>query len=142
MEREVLKALIAQRTRSNGKYISETLSTSSNLGGIATPLVDREGFPRADIDIHTTRTLRNNLRRSTLTTKPSGRIESGLLNALPSSGSSTQQPTGGMRNKDRRHRQRHRPSNISLHTWQPQGRRRLRSGHRQVRARWRSSTAM
>jgi 26S proteasome regulatory subunit N4 len=40
--------------------ISDAL-TASNLGGISGPLVDTEGFPRADVDVHTTRTLRHRL---------------------------------------------------------------------------------
>ena len=32
-----------------------------NLGGVSAPLVDAEGFPRADVDVHQTRTLRHQL---------------------------------------------------------------------------------
>jgi len=40
--------------------IVEALS-ASNMGGTSGALVDQEGFPRADIDVHTTRTLRHRL---------------------------------------------------------------------------------
>ena len=98
MDRETLKALIAQKDAIEREImeVSDALSSSTNLGGVETPLVDREGFPRADIDIHTTRTLRNKL--ATLNTDHKAlmaRIESGLLNALPATSTSSHQPTGG-----------------------------------------------
>ena len=40
--------------------ISEALR-ASNMGGVAGALVDRDGFPRADVDVHATRTLRHRL---------------------------------------------------------------------------------
>ena len=40
--------------------ISEALA-AENLGGVSGPLIDAEGFPRADIDVHLTRTLRHQL---------------------------------------------------------------------------------
>jgi 26S proteasome non-ATPase regulatory subunit 9 len=57
-----LKALIKQKDEMEREIaeISEALS-ADNLGGVSTPLVDAEGFPRADVDVHTTRTLRQRL---------------------------------------------------------------------------------
>ena len=63
--------------------ISEALS-AGNLGGVSAPLVDAEGFPRADVDVHATRTLRNRL--ACLNTDHKAlmvRIEQGLMGALP-----------------------------------------------------------
>lgn len=40
--------------------LSEALS-ADNMGGVSGPLVDREGFPRADVDVHATRTMRHRL---------------------------------------------------------------------------------
>jgi len=67
---------------------------ASNMGGVATPLVDSEGFPRADVDVHATRTLRN--RMAVLNTDHKAlmvRIEQGLV-ALHSSSPPAPQATG------------------------------------------------
>jgi 26S proteasome non-ATPase regulatory subunit 9 len=40
--------------------ITEALG-ADNMGGVSGALIDREGFPRADIDVHGTRTLRHRL---------------------------------------------------------------------------------
>ena len=63
--------------------ISEALS-ADNMGGPSGPLVDAEGFPRADIDVHATRTLRHRL--AVLNTDHKAlmtRIEAGLAAAIP-----------------------------------------------------------
>ena len=55
-------SLIAQKDAIEKEIgeIVEALS-ASNMGGTSGALVDSEGFPRADIDVHTTRTLRHRL---------------------------------------------------------------------------------
>ena len=57
-----LRALMDQKDAMEKEIvdISEALS-ADNLGGVSGPLVDAEGFPRADVDVHATRTLRNRL---------------------------------------------------------------------------------
>ncbi|KAL3909161.1 MAG: hypothetical protein SGPRY_009526, partial [Prymnesium sp.] len=40
--------------------ISEALA-AENMGGVSGPLVDAQGFPRADVDVHQTRNLRHQL---------------------------------------------------------------------------------
>jgi 26S proteasome non-ATPase regulatory subunit 9 len=40
--------------------LSDALS-ADNMGGVSGALIDREGFPRADIDVHGTRTMRHRL---------------------------------------------------------------------------------
>ena len=59
---EALRGLMAQRDaleREMGE-IAELLD-ASNMGGVSGPLVDTEGYPRADIDVHATRTMRHRL---------------------------------------------------------------------------------
>ena len=92
--RAALKALVVQRDAMEREIldIQEALS-ADNLGGVNTPIVDREGFPRADIDVHTTLTLRNKLVKLNNDHKAlMARIEAGLMGALPPLSS---QPTGG-----------------------------------------------
>lgn len=92
MEREALRALILEKDAMEKEImdLNEALSTD-NLGGVSTPVVDAEGFPRADIDVHTTLTLRNRLARLNTDHKAlMARIEQGLLGALPPS-----RPSGG-----------------------------------------------
>ena len=57
-----LRALMDEKEALESKIsdISEALS-AENLGGVTGPLVDGEGFPRADVDVHATRTLRHQL---------------------------------------------------------------------------------
>ena len=59
---EALQALIRKKDalEAEAESLTEQLS-ASNMGGISGPLVDREGFPRADVDVHATRLLRNRL---------------------------------------------------------------------------------
>ena len=59
---DALRALIARKDalEAEAALITEQL-TASNMGGASGPLVDGEGFPRADVDVHATRTLRNRL---------------------------------------------------------------------------------
>ena len=95
MDRAALKTLIAQKDAMEKEMLdlNEALS-ASNLGGVSTPVIDAEGFPRADIDVHTTLTLRNRLARLNTDHKElMSRIEQGLLGALPAQ--PRQQPTGG-----------------------------------------------
>ena len=83
--RAALKALVVQRDAMEREIldIQEALS-ADNLGGVNTPIVDREGFPRADIDVHTTLTLRNKLVKLNNDHKAlMARIEAGLMGALP-----------------------------------------------------------
>ena len=59
---EALQALIRKKDalEAEAESLTEQLS-ASNMGGTSGPLVDREGFPRADVDVHATRLLRNRL---------------------------------------------------------------------------------
>ena len=59
---EALQALMRKKDalEAEAESLTEQLS-ASNMGGTSGPLVDREGFPRADIDVHATRLLRNRL---------------------------------------------------------------------------------
>mmetsp|Transcript_8045 Transcript_8045/g.20021 ORF Transcript_8045/g.20021 Transcript_8045/m.20021 type:complete len:231 (-) Transcript_8045:223-915(-) len=59
---EALQALIRKKDalEAEAESLTEQLS-ASNMGGVSGPLVDREGFPRADVDVHATRLLRNRL---------------------------------------------------------------------------------
>ena len=81
MDRDALKALIVQKDAMEREImeISDALE-ANNMGGVRAPLVDAEGFPRADVDVHATRTLRNRL--AILNTDHKAlmqRIEQGLL---------------------------------------------------------------
>ncbi|KAL1522586.1 hypothetical protein AB1Y20_017571 [Prymnesium parvum] len=60
--RAELRALIDQKDALERQImeISDAL-TAQNMGGVSGPLVDPQGFPRADIDVHLTRTLRHQL---------------------------------------------------------------------------------
>ena len=62
MDRAALRELIAKKDRleAEAEAITEQLS-ASNMGGVSGPLIDAEGFPRADVDVHATRTLRHRL---------------------------------------------------------------------------------
>lgn len=62
MDRAALRELISKKDRleAEAAAITEQL-TASNMGGVSGPLVDAEGFPRADVDVHATRTLRHRL---------------------------------------------------------------------------------
>jgi 26S proteasome non-ATPase regulatory subunit 9 len=89
-DREALKALILQKDDLERQIveISEALQ-ASNMGGASGALVDGEGFPRADIDVHTTRTLRNKLAHLNTDHKAlMARIEAGLQGAFPAVGGS------------------------------------------------------
>jgi len=59
---EALQALMRQKDalEEEAATLTEQLS-ASNMGGASGPLVDSEGYPRADVDVHATRTLRNRL---------------------------------------------------------------------------------
>ena len=59
---EALQALMRKKDalEAEAESLTEQLS-ASNMGGTSGPLVDREGFPRADVDVHATRLLRNRL---------------------------------------------------------------------------------
>ena len=60
------------------KGIIEALG-AENMGGVTSRLVDAEGFPRADIDVHTTLALRNRLHHlNTDHRELMGQIERGL----------------------------------------------------------------
>ena len=89
MEREALKALLRDKDAMEAEMagISEALS-ADNLGGVRTPVIDAEGYPRADIDVHTTLTLRNRLARlNSDHCELMGRIEAGLRGVFtPSQG--------------------------------------------------------
>ena len=54
MDRAALKELILQKDAMEKEImdLNEALS-ADNLGGANTPVCDAEGFPRADIDVHT-----------------------------------------------------------------------------------------
>jgi len=51
-QREAIEEELATLTEALG---------AANMGGVTGALVDREGFPRADVDVHTTRTMRHRL---------------------------------------------------------------------------------
>ena len=59
---EALQALMRKKDalEAEAESLTEQLS-ASNMGGASGPLVDPEGFPRADVDVHATRLLRNRL---------------------------------------------------------------------------------
>lgn len=85
MDRVALRELILKKDAIEREIVdlSEALE-ANNLGGVSAPLVDAEGFPRADIDIHATRTMRHRLAilntdHKTLMVQ----IEAGLVNVLP-----------------------------------------------------------
>jgi 26S proteasome non-ATPase regulatory subunit 9 len=93
-QRAALKALMAQKDAIEQEIIdiSEALS-ADNMGGATGALVDGEGYPRADVDIHTTRTLRNKLASLNFDHQSiMKKIEAGLIGALPPP--SERQPTG------------------------------------------------
>lgn len=97
-DREALKALIRQKDELEKEIldISEALS-AENLGGASGALVDNEGYPRADIDIHLTRELRNKLAKLNFDHQAiMKKIEAGLIGSagLPAA-AQQQQPTGG-----------------------------------------------
>lgn len=59
---EALRGLMARRDaleREMGE-MAELLG-AGNMGGVSGSLVDSEGYPRADVDVHATRTMRNRL---------------------------------------------------------------------------------
>ncbi|KAG8462693.1 hypothetical protein KFE25_004669 [Diacronema lutheri] len=58
--KEELRSMMASM-RQLEEEISQTVAALSapGLGGLRGPLVDVDGFPRADVDVHGTRTLRN-----------------------------------------------------------------------------------
>ena len=64
IDRHVKRAEVQQEKvfalEAEAESLTEQLS-ASNMGGTSGPLVDREGFPRADVDVHATRLLRNRL---------------------------------------------------------------------------------
>ncbi len=75
--------------------LSEALG-ANNMGGVSGALVDREGFPRADIDVHTTRTMRHRL--AVLNTDHKelmAQIEAGLQSAMGGGGGGSVGGTGG-----------------------------------------------
>jgi hypothetical protein len=69
---EALQALMRKKDalEAEAESLTEQLS-ASNMGGASGPLVDREGFPRADVDVHATRLLRNQLACLTVLTRTS-----------------------------------------------------------------------
>ena len=85
--REELLALNRERSALEKEMLDLTEALQAgNMGGISTPLVDREGFPRADVDVFATRTMRHRL--AVLNTDHKAlmaRIEQGLhaLHAAP-----------------------------------------------------------
>ena len=94
MDRAALRALILQKDEIEKQImdLNDALSCD-NMGGTSTPVIDAEGFPRADIDVHTTLTLRNRLVHLNNDHKAMMlRIEHGLTGVLPPS--SSQLPTG------------------------------------------------
>ena len=85
MDRAELRALIQQKDEMEKEIMDlNDALTADNLGGVGTPVIDGEGFPRADIDVHTTLTLRNRLVRLNNDHKALMlRIEHGLTGVLP-----------------------------------------------------------
>ncbi len=60
--REALVALNREREALEKEMVDLTEALQAgNMGGVSTPLVDADGFPRADVDVHATRTMRNRL---------------------------------------------------------------------------------
>ena len=61
-DREALKALILRKDELEKQILDASEAVSAeNMGGASGALVDSEGYPVADIDIHTTRIMRNKL---------------------------------------------------------------------------------
>ena len=85
--REELLALNREREALEKEMLDLTEALQAgNMGGVSTPLVDSEGFPRADVDVFATRTMRHRL--AVLNTDHKAlmaRIEQGLhaLHAAP-----------------------------------------------------------
>ena len=62
MDREALRALDRERAALEKEMMEITDALEAgNMGGVSAPLVDAEGFPRADVDVHATRTMRQRL---------------------------------------------------------------------------------
>ena len=59
---EALQALMRKKDalEAEAESLTEQLSCS-NMGGATGPLVDSEGYPRGDVDVHATRVARNKL---------------------------------------------------------------------------------